>query len=304
MQWTPDRNGGFSTADPQRMYLPLNQDPVYGYQVTNVESQLRNTNSLLQWIRRMIQVRNEHPTFGLGTLRGGRLAQPDGAVVRARVRRRRRAVRQQPVPVPAAGGAGPAPVRGLHADRADRPGGVPADRRPARTCSRSPGTASTGSSCPSRPSPRPTSTRTGSSATSSSVADSLLAAGVVSAAEETPGDNARRPTIRRGTPMKALTDLFREWMPHQRWFGGKGREWADVSEDGFFLDRGNPVLSVHRVRVTYTDGARGDLPGAAVLARPPGRGPRVGVRRRGAQRRTARPTPTTRCATGTRRRRG
>jgi maltose alpha-D-glucosyltransferase/alpha-amylase len=67
MQWTPDRNGGFSTADPQRMYLPLNQDPVYGYQVTNVESQLRNTNSLLQWLRRMIQVRNEHPTFGLGS---------------------------------------------------------------------------------------------------------------------------------------------------------------------------------------------------------------------------------------------
>jgi maltose alpha-D-glucosyltransferase/alpha-amylase len=67
MQWTPDRNGGFSTADPQRMYLPLNQDPVYGYQVTNVESQLRNTNSMLQWIRRMIAVRKEHPTFGLGT---------------------------------------------------------------------------------------------------------------------------------------------------------------------------------------------------------------------------------------------
>jgi maltokinase len=55
--------------------------------------------------------------------------------------------------------------------------------------------------------------------------------------------------------MKALTELFREWMPHQRWFGGKGREWADVTEDGFFLDRGHPVLSVHRVRVTYTDGA-------------------------------------------------
>jgi maltokinase len=56
--------------------------------------------------------------------------------------------------------------------------------------------------------------------------------------------------------MKALTDLFQEWMPHQRWFGGKGREWAEVTEDGFFLDRGNPVLSVHRVRVTYADGAR------------------------------------------------
>jgi maltose alpha-D-glucosyltransferase/alpha-amylase len=48
------------------MYLPLNQDPVYGYQVTNVESQLRNTNSMLQWIRRMIHARKQHPCFGLG----------------------------------------------------------------------------------------------------------------------------------------------------------------------------------------------------------------------------------------------
>ncbi len=54
--------------------------------------------------------------------------------------------------------------------------------------------------------------------------------------------------------MTALTDLFRDWMPHQRWFGGKGREWAQVTEEGFFLERSNPVLSVHRVRVTYTDG--------------------------------------------------
>src|SRR3712207_6282115 len=67
MQWTPDRNGGFSTADPQRMYLPLNADPVYGYQVTNVESQLRNTNSMLHWLRQMIHVRKQHPTFGRGT---------------------------------------------------------------------------------------------------------------------------------------------------------------------------------------------------------------------------------------------
>ncbi|MGY1769750.1 maltokinase N-terminal cap-like domain-containing protein [Blastococcus sp. SYSU D00813] len=55
--------------------------------------------------------------------------------------------------------------------------------------------------------------------------------------------------------MTTLTDLLREWMPHQRWFGGKGREWADVSEDGFFLERSGPVLSVHRVRVGYADGA-------------------------------------------------
>jgi maltokinase len=55
--------------------------------------------------------------------------------------------------------------------------------------------------------------------------------------------------------MKALTELLRDWIPHQRWFGGKGREWADVTEDGFLLDQANPVLSVHRVTITYTDGA-------------------------------------------------
>ncbi|MGY1673055.1 maltokinase N-terminal cap-like domain-containing protein [Geodermatophilus sp. SYSU D00710] len=53
----------------------------------------------------------------------------------------------------------------------------------------------------------------------------------------------------------ALAGVLRDWMPHQRWFGGKGREWADVTEEGFFLSRGEPVVSVHRVRVTYTDGA-------------------------------------------------
>jgi maltokinase len=52
----------------------------------------------------------------------------------------------------------------------------------------------------------------------------------------------------------ALTDLLREWMPNQRWFGGKGREWAEVSEEGFLIDQADPVLSVHRVRVSYTDG--------------------------------------------------
>jgi maltokinase len=54
----------------------------------------------------------------------------------------------------------------------------------------------------------------------------------------------------------ALIDLLREWMPHQRWFGSKGREWAEATEDGFLLDQANPVLSVHRVRITYTDGGR------------------------------------------------
>jgi maltose alpha-D-glucosyltransferase/alpha-amylase len=67
MQWTPDRNGGFSTATPGRLSLPAVQDPVYGYQSVNVESQLENTSSLLHWTRRMIAARKQHPAFGLGS---------------------------------------------------------------------------------------------------------------------------------------------------------------------------------------------------------------------------------------------
>jgi maltose alpha-D-glucosyltransferase/alpha-amylase len=66
MQWTPDRNAGFSTADPGRLTLPVVMDAVYGYQVTNVESQLTNTSSLLHWTRRMIEIRKQNPAFGLG----------------------------------------------------------------------------------------------------------------------------------------------------------------------------------------------------------------------------------------------
>jgi maltose alpha-D-glucosyltransferase/alpha-amylase len=67
MQWTPDRNAGFSTANPGRLTLPIIMDPVYGYQVTNVEAQLENTASLLHWTRRMIAVRKQNPAFGRGT---------------------------------------------------------------------------------------------------------------------------------------------------------------------------------------------------------------------------------------------
>ena len=67
MQWTPDRNAGFSTCNPGQLNLPVVMDPVYGYQVTNVENQLVNPASLLQWTRRMIEVRKENPAFGLGS---------------------------------------------------------------------------------------------------------------------------------------------------------------------------------------------------------------------------------------------
>ncbi len=66
MQWTPDRNAGFSTCDPGRIYLPVIMDPVYGYQAINVEAQGNSSQSLLNWTRRMIHVRHEHSAFGRG----------------------------------------------------------------------------------------------------------------------------------------------------------------------------------------------------------------------------------------------
>ena len=66
MQWTPDRNAGFSNVTPGRLHLPAIMDPVFGFQAVNVEAELENSSSLLHWNRRMIHIRKEHPTFGLG----------------------------------------------------------------------------------------------------------------------------------------------------------------------------------------------------------------------------------------------
>jgi maltose alpha-D-glucosyltransferase/alpha-amylase len=66
MQWNPDRNGGFSTADFAQLYLPPLMDPVYGYQAVNVEAERRDPGSFLNWLRRMLHVRRRHPLFGLG----------------------------------------------------------------------------------------------------------------------------------------------------------------------------------------------------------------------------------------------
>lgn len=70
MQWSPDRQGGFSRADPARLVLPPIMDPVYGYQAVNVEAQSRDPHSLLNWTRRMLAVRQERAaTFGRGAWR-------------------------------------------------------------------------------------------------------------------------------------------------------------------------------------------------------------------------------------------
>ncbi|ATB33521.1 maltose alpha-D-glucosyltransferase [Melittangium boletus] len=69
MQWTSDRNAGFSRADGARLYAPVIGDPVYGYQSINVEAQERTRSSLLSWVKRLIRVRQRYPAFAMGKLR-------------------------------------------------------------------------------------------------------------------------------------------------------------------------------------------------------------------------------------------
>ncbi len=83
MQWTGDRNGGFSRADPSRLFSPVIMDAVYGYQAINVEAQESDTASLLHWMRNMIRLRSLFPVFGRGTIE---FLQPSNQRVLAYVR--------------------------------------------------------------------------------------------------------------------------------------------------------------------------------------------------------------------------
>ena len=68
MQWTSDRNAGFSRADPARLYSPVIMDPVYGYHAVNVEAEESDASSLLHWTRNMIGLRKLFKVFGRGTV--------------------------------------------------------------------------------------------------------------------------------------------------------------------------------------------------------------------------------------------
>ncbi len=68
MQWSSDRNAGFSRANPQKLYLPITIDPEYHYEAVNVEAQQNNPNSLLWWMKRLIALRKRYQAFGRGTL--------------------------------------------------------------------------------------------------------------------------------------------------------------------------------------------------------------------------------------------
>ena len=84
MQWSGDRNAGFSRADWARLYSPVIMDPVYGYQAVNVEAQMRLPTSLLHWMKRMIAVRKRYRALGRGNLE---LLHPENLKVLAYIRR-------------------------------------------------------------------------------------------------------------------------------------------------------------------------------------------------------------------------
>ena len=83
MQWSSDRNAGFSRANPQRLILPVVIDLEYHYQIVNVEAQEQNRHSLLWWMRRLIALRKQHQAFGRGNIE---FLQPDNSTVLAFVR--------------------------------------------------------------------------------------------------------------------------------------------------------------------------------------------------------------------------
>jgi maltose alpha-D-glucosyltransferase / alpha-amylase len=84
MQWSPDRNAGFSEANPQQLYLPITIDPEYHYEAINVDNQERNVSSLLWWMRRTIAMRQKYKAFGRGSIE---FLFPDNARVLAFVRK-------------------------------------------------------------------------------------------------------------------------------------------------------------------------------------------------------------------------
>jgi maltose alpha-D-glucosyltransferase/alpha-amylase len=84
MQWSGDRNAGFSSADFAQLYLPVLMDPIYGYAACNVEAEQRSPHSFLHWFRQLLAIRKQHPVFGLGSFE---VLHPDNAAILAFIRR-------------------------------------------------------------------------------------------------------------------------------------------------------------------------------------------------------------------------
>ena len=131
MQWSGDRNAGFSQANPQRLFLPVITDPEYHYEALNVEAQQNNPTSLLWWMKRLIALRKQLPRVRPRLARVPAPGEPAHPRLRARVRGRADPGRGQPVALRPARRPGPVRLSRPGAGRDVRPRRVPAHRRPA-----------------------------------------------------------------------------------------------------------------------------------------------------------------------------
>ena len=210
MQWTGDRNGGFSRADFAQLYLPPLMDPVYGYQAVNVEAQLRTPDlapALAAALHRAAQA--SIPSSGSAATR--RCAQqPADLRPHPPLRGRHRALRPQPRPLRAGSRARPVGVRGPGPGRDVRPDALPAHRRAAV-----PADARTERVLlvPAREDP--------------------------GRADEAPSERSalKRPSAR---PSAIPSDELAGWLVAQRWFGAKSRELRAVQRGRRRSRRGPP----------------------------------------------------------------
>ena len=131
MQWSADRNAGFSRANPQRLYLPVIIDPEYHYETVNVEAQQSNPSSLLWWIKRLITLRKRFRGLRAGIVRAASSRQPQGPGVHPQVRGRADPGRRQPLAVRAVRPARPEGLCGHRSRGGAGPDAFPADHRSA-----------------------------------------------------------------------------------------------------------------------------------------------------------------------------
>ncbi len=211
MQWTPDRNAGFSSSDPGRLYLPTIMDPVYGYQVTNVEASMASPSSLLHWTRRMIEIRKQNPAFGLGSYTELPSSNPavlaflrefeDDLVLCVNNFSRF----AQPTELDLREFEGRHPVELFGGVRFPAIGELPYLLTLGAT-------ASTGSGSP------------GSRPASADDCERVPARGGVTMTKTA----FLRPRSAPAESMESLAGLLREWLPLQRWFAGKDRPVTDL----------------------------------------------------------------------------
>jgi maltose alpha-D-glucosyltransferase/alpha-amylase len=239
MQWTADRNGGFSRANPAKLYSQLIMDPVYGYEAVNVESQQSDSSSLLHWMRNMIALRKLFRVFGRGTLE---FLEPENRKVLAYLRRY--GAEQvlcvanlsrfgQPVELDLSAIAGMTPVEMLGFTEFP-------------TIGKAPYRLTLGPYAffwfELQGTPEPVEVRAPAEA---------AAAGTMTLRRDA-------EELFSGRPRKSLeTEILPEYLPRQRWFGGKARTIKETRiVDWMWIHRDAAHSALVLVEVNYTDGSR------------------------------------------------